>query len=64
MSTKNEDPTQQVAFRLPASLLERLDDEVGVMTKERPGVKVTRADAVRVLLLEALDRRQPKRRAG
>jgi hypothetical protein len=47
--------TQQTAFRLPRSLLERLDHQVAKMRRKARGVRVTRADAVRVLLVRALD---------
>jgi hypothetical protein len=49
------DPTQQVAFRLPVSLLERLDAYADRMRDAQPGLTVTRADVVRVLLARALD---------
>jgi len=47
--------TQQVAFRLSASLVERLDAYVEQLGEEQPGMSFTRADAVRVLLTRALD---------
>lgn len=47
--------TQQTAFRLPRSMLERLDHYVTKLRKKQRGVRVTRADAVRVLLSRALD---------
>jgi hypothetical protein len=49
------DPTTQVAFRLPDSLIARLDRHVERMTKEHPGLDFSRADAVRSLLTRALD---------
>ena len=53
--TMAKEPTTQVAFRLPDSLLARLDRHVERMTKEHPGLDFSRADAVRSLLTRALD---------
>ena len=50
-----KEPTTQVAFRLPDSLIARLDRHVERMTKEHPGLDFSRADAVRSLLTRALD---------
>jgi hypothetical protein len=50
-----KEPTTQVAFRLPDSLITRLDRHVERMTKEHPGLDFSRADAVRSLLTRALD---------
>lgn len=47
--------TKQAAFRLPVSLLVRLDDLAAAMTQKQPGISVTRADVVRMLLLRALE---------
>jgi len=55
------EPTQQVAFRLPVSLVESLDAYAKQMSKEQPGIDFTRADAVRVLLTRALDSTSPKK---
>ena len=52
--SQNE-PTVQVAFRLPESLIARLDEYVEHMKRSAPGVNVTRADAVRYLLNRGLD---------
>jgi hypothetical protein len=50
-------PEQSVllAFRLPETLVERLDAHVERLAAERPGSAVTRADALRALLLRGLD---------
>lgn len=53
MVKKNE--TISVAFRLEASLLERLDNHATRMTEQIPGMKFSRADALRVLVTRALD---------
>ncbi|MBI5493757.1 MAG: hypothetical protein HY904_01955 [Deltaproteobacteria bacterium] len=47
--------TQQVGIRLPEELVARLDQHVERMRAAQPGLEVTRADAVRVLLTKALD---------
>ena len=54
MGTEPE-ATQQVAFRLPLSLLARLDQHAERMRGEQKGLSVTRADVVRLLLTRALD---------
>ncbi|MCC6526088.1 MAG: hypothetical protein IT373_25800 [Polyangiaceae bacterium] len=47
--------TQQTAFRLPTALLERLDGYAERLRAEQPGITITRADVVRLLLTRALD---------
>lgn len=47
--------TTQFGFRLSDALVERLDAYVEQMRATAPGMDVTRADAVRVLLTLALD---------
>jgi hypothetical protein len=63
-----KEPTTQVAFRLPDSLLARLDRHVERMSKEHPGLDFSRADAVRSLLTRALDQIEgpstPTKRGG
>ena len=54
MGTEPE-ATQQTAFRLPISLLARLDQYAERMRGEQKGLTVTRADVVRLLLTRALD---------
>lgn len=46
--------TEQVAFRFTKALLRRLDRFAERLSRET-GARVTRADAVRVLLKQALD---------
>ena len=46
--------TSLVAFRLENELIKRIDGYAHSLEKERPGLKVARVDAVRVLLLRAL----------
>jgi hypothetical protein len=63
-----KEPTTQVAFRLPDSLIARLDRHVERMGKEHPGLDFSRADAVRSLLTRALDQIEgpsaPTKRGG
>lgn len=59
--------TKQTAFRLPVSLLARLDAYAEQMATEHPGMTFSRADALRVLLTLALDahaRPAPKGKKG
>ena len=44
------------AFRLPDELIADVDRYAKRLEAERPGITVTRTDAVRVLLAEALSR--------
>lgn len=46
---------QNVAFRLPNDLVARLDAHLVAMGVRMPGVTLTRSDAVRELLIRALD---------
>jgi hypothetical protein len=45
---------QQAGFRLPLELLERLDQHTAKLRRKTPGVRITRSDAVRLLLTRAL----------
>jgi hypothetical protein len=47
--------TVQLAFRLPAVLVARVDAYVKRLNSATPGLDVTRTDAVRALLTQALD---------
>ena len=46
----------QIAFRFEQELITRLDHHGQVMGSRMRGIKVSRADAVRTLLYDALDR--------
>jgi len=46
----------QIALRLPTPVVKRLDNHTEKLRKQHPGMKVTRADAHRMLLIDALDR--------
>ena len=52
--------TIQVAFRLPEELLERIDAYADRLSKATPGLTITRADAARMLLTQALDAAEPQ----
>lgn len=56
--------TVSVAVRLPESVLKRLDRHVARMRALLPGFVPTRADAVRALILEALDRAEGRGSKG
>lgn len=43
-----------LSIRLPTRLIEEIDAEAERIAEERPGMDVARADAIRVLLVEAL----------
>ncbi|MFH1498806.1 MAG: hypothetical protein ABII82_13375 [Verrucomicrobiota bacterium] len=47
---------RSVTVRLPTDLVTRLDKHAVRMMRRTPGVIFTRADAMRVLLYDALDR--------
>ena len=50
-----DETTVQAAFRLPVSLIDALDEHVTRMRKRAPGVRVTRSDAARLLLLRGIE---------
>lgn len=53
-------PARVVAFRLEDDLLERLDAHAARMIEAAPGLKVTRTDALRVLLMRTLTEEEAK----
>ena len=61
---KEKEPTTQVAFRLPDSLIKRLDQHVARMDADNPGLTFARVDAVRLLLTRALDQVEGAKRGG
>lgn len=46
---------RQVAFRLPSNLVEEIDAQAESWSTRVPGVRVTRADVVRALLVKGLE---------
>ena len=61
---KDKEATVQVAFRLPESLVERIDRHVERMNGANPGLDFSRADAVRSLLTRSLDEIEGVKRKG
>lgn len=60
----NMSKTEQVAIRMEPELLERIDAHVEHMKSAMPGVNLSRADAIRALLLKALGDEPKKPRRG
>ena len=63
MRPPEKEETTQLAFRLPKSLLARVDAYAKRLNAATPGLDVTRTDAVRTLLTQALDRAEAKGRS-
>jgi hypothetical protein len=55
MSPKSAETGDQVAFRLPAELIARIDRYAERLAASTPGIRYTRTDAVRSLLTRVLD---------
>jgi len=53
----------QVALRFPRDLFDRLEQYVDRLNRERPGLGITRADVVRVLVRERLDEIEAEEKA-
>jgi hypothetical protein len=49
------EPMQVHGIRFSAALIERMDRHVKRLQAESPGVTLTRSDAIRSMLLQALD---------
>ena len=55
MKSRKRPQTQtQTAFRLPPDLVAKLDRIADRLSAERPGIPITRADVVRMLLTRAV----------
>lgn len=52
-----KDKVVQTAFRLPASLIQKIDHRAAEMARDT-GMRVTRTDVVRMLLWDALKKRK------
>jgi hypothetical protein len=61
---KSSEQTEQLAFRLPKSLVDRLKTHVERMNNMLPGMSFTRVDAVRTLLTKALDDVEAEEKSG
>ena len=57
-SNKPNDEHTMVSLRFPKALLEKVDRFMRVVEKENPGLKVTRADAIRMLVTRGLEKGQ------
>lgn len=55
---------QVIPFRLPDSLVKRLEQHAERLQREQPGLRITRADALRLLVLEALERAEGAAKKG
>lgn len=55
MTPRSKERGTQLAFRLPDELVERIDEHVKRLGRDNPGLDFTRTDAVRSLLVRALD---------
>lgn len=58
-ATKGDDNVP-VSIRMPQRLIDEVDAAAKAIAEERPGMTVGRADAIRVLLVEALAARKKK----
>jgi metal-responsive CopG/Arc/MetJ family transcriptional regulator len=58
------DEIRQIAIRLPAKLLDRVDAHAARLKHRSPGVGVSRADAIRSLLHEALTSAETATKGG
>jgi hypothetical protein len=62
---KTSGETMEVrSFRLSATLIKRLDRHAERLMKKTPGLKLTRGDALRILLEDALARAEQEVRDG
>lgn len=55
-TNKPNDEHTMVSLRFPRSLLEKVDRFMKVVEKENPGLKITRADAIRMLVTKGLEK--------
>lgn len=57
-------PNIQTAFRLPTVLIDGIDEYKVRLQRRTPGVRITRSDAARLLLLRGLEEVNRRARAG
>lgn len=55
---KNPDDSAMVTMRFPKPLLEKIDRFIKTFEKENPGLKISRADAIRMLVSKGLGQRE------
>jgi len=63
MVDDTESETKQLAIRLPVALVERIERHAVRLEHARPGVNVTRTEALRALLIDALNAAEEQERA-
>lgn len=59
---KKPDPMVQSNFRLPQSLLDRVDSHARRIEEATPGITCSRVDALKALLIYALQKLEPPRK--
>lgn len=62
MMRSKHDKMVHAGFRLPRSLLKRVDQHMERLERSIPGMTVNRSDAIKVLLLDALERAEASSR--
>lgn len=60
----DDDVNVQTAIRLPTSLIDGVDEYAERLRRRTPGIKITRSDAVRMLLLRGLEEATRRARSG
>ena len=60
---EKKEKTMQLAFRLPESMVDRIDEHARRLTAANPGLEFVRIDAVRSLLARALDEVEKRTRS-
>ena len=60
---KPKSDSTPVMVRMPNSLLERIDAHAKAMEKANPGVRISRGDSMRSLILSGLDKATAARAA-
>src|SRR5262249_23764200 len=60
MKSRKQQQKRQTAFRLPPVLIAKLDRIAAQMAAEHPGLALTRADVVRMLLTRAVEQEEAR----
>jgi len=55
---KSPDDSSMVTMRFPKPLLEKIDRFIKTFEKDNPGLKISRADAIRMLVTKGLGLRE------
>jgi len=61
---KKASAMEVLAVRMPPEILKEIDDYVELLQTELPGIAVSRADAVRQLVLEGLQAKTSSKKAN